>query len=85
MPHLDGIQWTPGAGNPPVSQWPEQLIRIQERGKRLWLYLGPDEVKRVLEYLSPRGVFIETACGSVQEADDLLRMAVEWSRDAPRR
>ncbi|MFQ6133793.1 MAG: hypothetical protein ACE5R4_17255, partial [Armatimonadota bacterium] len=85
LPHLDGIQWTPGAGNPTVSHWPDQLIRIQRRGKLLWLFLSPAEVKRVLEYLSPRGVFIETSCGSMQEADDLLRMAVAWSQDAPRR
>lgn len=85
LPHLDGIQWTPGAGNPPVSQWPEQLTRIQQRGKLLYLFAGPEEVKRLLEFLSPRGLFLETSCGSVEDAEALLRMAVEWSKDAPRR
>jgi len=85
LPHLDAIQWTPGEGNPPVSEWPEQLIRVQRRGKLLYLFVGADEVKRLLEFLSPRGLFLETSCGSVEEANDLLRMAVAWSKDAPRR
>ncbi len=85
LPHLDGIQWTPGAGNPPVCEWPEQLTRIQERGKRLYLFVGADEVEQLLEFLSPRGLFLETSVGSVEEAEDLLRMAVEWSKDARRR
>ena len=85
LPHLDAIQWTPGAGNPPVCEWPEPLIRIQERGKRLYLFVSAHEVKRLLEFLSPRGVFLETSVGSVDEAEDLLRLAVHWSKDAPRR
>lgn len=33
LPKLDGIQWIPGAGAPPVSEWIPLLEHIQAAGK----------------------------------------------------
>jgi len=83
IPELDGIQWVPGAGNPPVGspKWFDLYKRIQAKGKLLVLQgMARQDVQRVLEELSPRGLLISTTCDSEQEARDLLRCAEQWSR-----
>lgn len=79
LPKLDGIQWVPGAGAPPVSEWIPLLKRIQEAGKLLVLYCENWEVERLLAELRPEGVLLSTICSSVEEAEELLRKVERWS------
>ena len=93
IPHLDilleiselnGIQWVPGAGNPPTgsSEWFPMYRRIQEKGKLLVLQnMDKEDVEGVLYNLSSRGLLIETKCDSESEARDLLANAAKWTRD----
>ena len=74
---LDGIQWVPGAGNPPQSQWPELLQRIQAAGKSLHITASPDEIKHLHEILKPERVFYQTGAKNEQEADDLTKWFVD--------
>jgi hypothetical protein len=84
MPELDGIQWIPGAGNPPVGseKWFPMFRRIQERGKRLVLqYMDKADVENVLRNISSRGLLIETACDSEDEAREMIVKCESWTRD----
>ncbi len=72
-PHLDLIQWVPGAGNKPVSQWPELLHQIQSLGKGLWLHGSAQEQLDMMGYLKPEGCLYNTWLGSREEAEDYMK------------
>jgi 5-methyltetrahydrofolate--homocysteine methyltransferase len=73
---LDGIQWTPGAGQPGVDStiWFPLYKKIQKKDKLLVLLEVPSEkVKYLLKKLSPKGVLISTSCKTESEAKNLLK------------
>jgi hypothetical protein len=81
LPHLDtllnlkgltGIQWGPGDGAPPVSEWIPLLRRIQDAGKLQVLICESWEVPLILAQLKPDGLCFSTGCASPGEADDLM-------------
>ncbi len=91
IPHLDhlldidrltGIQWTPGAGNPNVcdEKWYPMYKRIQEKGKNLVL-LGaePGNVEKLLDNLSPKGLYISTWCETEDDCRELLKIVEKRS------
>ncbi len=82
LPALDGIQWVPGAGAPPMSAWIRLLRRIQARGKRLVLYCEAEEVETLLAHLEPEGLLLQTQCATQEQAEELIRQVGRWS--APR-
>ena len=80
LPHLDallaldglnGIQWGPGAGAAPMSEWIPLLQKIQGAGKLQVLTCTSWEVEPLLAALKPEGILLRTTCGSVDEADAL--------------
>lgn len=80
---LDGIQWTPGAGQPGVASrhWHSLYRRIQAKGKRLVLIgAEPSEIEGILKDLKPQGLLISTWCANEEEAVDLLRHVERWTR-----
>ena len=79
LPRLGGIQWVPGAGQPGAMHWIPLLKRVQAAGKLLHISLAPNEVETALTELRPEGLFIQTGCGSEEEANDLLRNARRWT------
>jgi hypothetical protein len=72
LPDLRGIQWVPGAGAAPMSEWIPLLQRIQAAGKLLVLECEKWEVEKLLAALRPEGLLLQTRCDSVEEADQLL-------------
>ena len=82
IPELGGIQWVPGAGAPPVREWPDLLKRVQAAGKLLYLDAAPGDIEPMLEFLSPKGIIFSTWCASEQEARDLLKKAESWTAKA---
>jgi 5-methyltetrahydrofolate--homocysteine methyltransferase len=81
---IDAIQWTQGAGSPPVSdpRWIPLYRKIQAAGKRLILpFVEIDEVEALLAQISSRGLLIGTTAQTEQEARDLLRRVAGWTRD----
>lgn len=80
LPRLSGIQWVPGAGARPMSEWLELLKRILDAGKLLYISCEPNEVEILLKSLPHRGLLLDTRCGSREEADALLADAARWSR-----
>lgn len=77
---LNSIQWIPGAGAPPPSQWIGLLRRIQEYGKsvQVWPLLNCtmdellDEVTVLCQELDPTRLFIVADVDSVERADALI-------------
>ncbi|MDR1446600.1 MAG: hypothetical protein LBI90_06895, partial [Treponema sp.] len=75
------IQYTFVAGQPsPIEQLPA-LKKIQESGKLLLVIIAPEYVKPLLENLSARGLFINTACANPDEAEDIFKIVKEYSED----
>ncbi|MHB9034438.1 MAG: uroporphyrinogen decarboxylase/cobalamine-independent methonine synthase family protein [Anaerolineae bacterium] len=88
LPHLDyllsqpkikAIQWVPGAGMPPMSQWIPLLKRIQAAGKGLWCGCESWEVEILTRELSSRGLMMITGAASQAEADQLVADVAKWS------
>jgi hypothetical protein len=53
IPELKGIQWIPGAGQPPITQWPEVLKRIRAAGKTVQFFTDQDPLGwRALEVIA---------------------------------
>ncbi len=70
---LDGIQWTPTAGGPPMTEWVELLQRFQAAGKNVFVRCSIEELKEVFHpALEPDLVFYSTGAASEAEAEDLL-------------
>lgn len=79
LPELDGIQWVPGAGAPPMSAWIRLLRRIQARRKLLVLYCGPNEVETLMANLEPEGLLLQTRCATQAQAEALVRQVERWT------
>jgi 5-methyltetrahydrofolate--homocysteine methyltransferase len=69
---LDGIQWVPGAGARPMSEWVDVCRRVLEGGKCLNIQAPADEVLFLLSSLPHDGLFIGTWCRSEAEGHRLL-------------
>ena len=82
LPKLTGVQWVPGAGAAPMSQWMPLLRRIQEAGKLAYVECEPKEVGAILKGLKPAGLLISTHTATVEEGKALLRLV---ERQAGRR
>lgn len=76
IPELQAIQWVPGAGALPMTNWIPLLKRIQAAGKSLRLTVWPHEIQTLLEELKPEGLMLETHVTSEAEARDLLDKAL---------
>ncbi len=74
---IDGIQWVPGDGKPPMLDWMDLLKKIQKHKKGLFLQATPDEVKLFHKELKPEGVFYMVDAKSEKEADDLLNWLIK--------
>jgi hypothetical protein len=72
---LDAIQWVPGAGNPSAVEWLPMLQKIQAAGKSVYVTAGPDEVRSILEGLSPKGLMIAVlgAFESLEEGERFIQ------------
>ena len=73
---IDAVQWVQGAGAGRVTEWPEVMRRIQEAGKRLYVYCEPDEVATLVKSLDYRSLMMVLGDGlSQDEAEELVRRA----------
>ncbi len=84
IPHLDmllslknlaGIQWIPGDGQPPPSEWLPLLKRIRDAGKLCQLYVSAEGARTIVRELGGRGfaLFVWTPMMSAPEAEDFLQ------------
>lgn len=71
---LDGIQWVPGAGSKPMSNWLDVCLKVLNSGKCLVIECNPEEVEFLLSKLSYRGLMLCIPCKSEREARSVLRI-----------
>ena len=76
MEELDGIQWsaqiTPVNPQYDAIQWYPYFQRIQNAGKILYIDAQPENVKRLVNDLSPEGLFLNVSCNSEKQLKELL-------------
>jgi hypothetical protein len=58
MERLRGVQWIPGDGQPPASEWPDVLQRILDAGKLCQLYASPGQALDILRNHGGKGFLI---------------------------
>ena len=75
MPRLRGIQWIPGAGNPPPEGWLDLLKRIVEGGKLCQLYVTAEGAHTIVKNIGGRGFLLAISDEmSEEEATAFLRV-----------
>ena len=78
LPHLlaidelDGIQWVPGSGSKPMSEWLDVCRAVLDAGKCLQVTAEPREVEFLLAQLPHTGLFITTRCATEARGRRLL-------------
>jgi hypothetical protein len=86
---LNCIQWIHGAGQPSATHWLDLLKRIQQAGKSVQVYYGPDhggeedtveELKILCRELDPDRLFFWAIVNSVEAAEALLKAAAAVHR-----
>ncbi len=80
---VDTIQFTPGT-NAPATYTKEYIPlykKIQEKGKRLYLLVKPEEIEPLLKELSPKGLFLCSYAESEDEANSLLKTISKLSAE----
>ena len=75
------IQWTSVVGQPSPLQFIDQLKKIQEKGKGLFLLLKPEEIEPAMEQLSSKGLFILAEAKSREEADRIVKIVENNTRE----
>ncbi len=69
---LDCIQWTTGAGNPPMAEWMDLLKDIQARGTSVWIPCDVNSIKTFHRELEPTRVFYVCHAPSRQAGEEIL-------------
>jgi len=75
---LDGIQWVPGAGAKPMSEWLDVCAKILDAGKCLQITCKPEEVEFLLSKLKHGGLFLCTYCRTEREARSVLKIVERY-------
>ena len=77
---LDGIQWVPGAGAKPMSEWVDVCAKVLNAGKCLQIGCMPNEVEFLLSKLKHEGLFISTHCSTEKKARSVLKITERCHR-----
>jgi len=80
MEELDGIQWIPGAGEPPPEEWLPLLKRIRERGKLCQVYVTAEGARKIVREIGGRGFIfyiIPFPLMSADQARDFIKLLAE--------
>jgi 5-methyltetrahydrofolate--homocysteine methyltransferase len=79
LPNLNGIQWVPGAGAKPVTEWIPLLNKIQDAGKLVYVYCSKESIKTLLDELNPEGLMIVTSCDTESDMLKLIENVKIWT------
>ncbi len=79
MKNLAGIQWIPGAGQPPPEEWPEVLKRIIDAGKRCQVYVTAEGARKIVREIGGKGfaLYVVNRMNPDEAADFLKVLAAE--------
>ncbi len=74
IPELAGVQWVPGAGQPPPGAWPEVYERILAAGKRVQFTGTLEDFDRLVQRLgTARGIALSFQTVKPEGRDKALR------------
>jgi hypothetical protein len=76
IPHLDGIQWQPGAGNKPFAEWMDLLKEIQNKGQSVYVSCSCRDLPAYHRELRPELVCYNCWASSEAEAEETLTWLV---------
>lgn len=68
-------------GQPSPLKYMKELKKIQEKGKGLVLLLKPEEIEPAMKELSSKGLFILAEADSREEADTIVKLAEQNTRE----
>ncbi|MBO5762795.1 MAG: hypothetical protein J6R85_02900, partial [Lentisphaeria bacterium] len=78
---LEGIQWIPGDGQPPQSEWPDVLHAIEDNGLKVQLMGNFKNVKNALRVLKhPENAHVWMGIAE-NEIEDAQRFMAEYGLD----
>jgi 5-methyltetrahydrofolate--homocysteine methyltransferase len=77
---LDGIQWIPGAGEPPPEEWIPLLRRIRDGEKLCQLYVSPEGARTIAQELGGQGFcfYIDQAMSQAEAESFLASFPSRW-------
>jgi len=79
---INCIQWNQVDSQPSILNYMDELKKIQAAGKGIYIQSrAPKEIPILLENLSSKGLFIETRLESIEEADELVKLAEKLTRE----
>ncbi len=85
LPYLRVIQFTPMSGTEPNGPaYLDLYRRIQAAGKIVHINLPAENIEPLVKALNPARVCFDTGCASIAAAEDLLKKAERWTRNASR-
>jgi len=76
MKELDGIQWIPGAGEPPPEEWMPLLKKIRDRGKLCQVYVTAQGARKIVREIGGKGFafyVIPFPVMNKQQANDFIK------------
>ena len=83
MERLRGIQWIPGAGQPPPEEWLPLLKRIRDGGKLCQLYVTAEGARTIAREIGGRGfAFCIEQSMNREEADAFIRLLASEDAEA---
>lgn len=78
--HLDGIQWVPGAGQPPRKKWPDVYRKISQAGFKIQIPSELDETIDVIADATGRADNIVISIGiDADRKDDAVKLLERYS------
>ncbi|MFY9176295.1 MAG: hypothetical protein WAO80_02825 [Caldicoprobacterales bacterium] len=76
---LDGIQWIPGDGKPPQSQWPEVYEKISKAGRKTQVLEGLDGLDKIIAHIGTgKGIHHPTIVAHISQEAEIRRRLVEY-------
>ena len=69
---IDAVQWVPGAGKKPQSEWSDVLHKIQAAGKRIVLYGTPEKIRHIHGEYRPELLVYDVRTETPEEGQELL-------------
>jgi len=69
---LDGVQWIPGDGMPPITEWPEVYRKISEAGKKIQIFGGTDDLNVIADQIGRADNIICIGNCNPDHKDELL-------------
>ena len=81
IPSVRAIQWTQVVGQPPCTDYFDDLRRIQQAGKCLVIAVESAQLESVMRELSSHGLYLLLFAASQSEADELLKKVEKWTHE----